>query len=98
MRFVAEFGQVDLAVPVLMVAMMVGAVLAAFGVALRRSDRPVLAPAGVALLAAAGFVLILGAWTGLHINSADQINRERAAAGCAADHPRFVAWERSGNS
>lgn len=49
-------------------------------------------------MAAAVVVLIAGIWVGIRQKSIDQVNRDEAAETCAAEYPRFLEWERSGNS
>jgi hypothetical protein len=112
--FLAEFEELDLTGPIIVIAIGAAAALAACGRGLSKAARlpaesvvptpwrsivqAMLRSAGGAVMVAAAVVLIGGTWIGIRTKSAWQIERDAAAASCADEYPRFVAWERAGNS
>lgn len=112
--WLAEFEAVDLTVPLVGITVCVAAGLAAWGRRLSNTGRRVgpsvlttptrrfgaalRLAAGRAVLVVAAVVLIGGTWIGIRAKSPWQIERDTAAASCAEEYPRFVQWEKAGNS
>lgn len=109
----SNFEGVDLTAPIVGAAVIVAMVIGGIGRALwnaGRSSRPSaitpwqrlrsagLRRVGEVGMAGAAVILSVGTWIGIQQKSIDQINREEAVEACREEYPRFLEWERSGNS
>jgi hypothetical protein len=91
----SNFEGVDLTAPIVVAALMAAMIVGATGRALRNAG---LRHVGEVGMAAAVVVLIAGTWVGIQQKSIYQVKREEAVEACVEDYPRFLEWERSGNS